>query len=260
MVRCVCGLVGVTLLAGSLAAQPLQLPVLQVGFKTYTNVVIIGANQTDLYFRHSQGLTNVKLKYLDPDLQKQFNYDPDVAAATEAQQLADDARYRAAVGEAWAAEWRRRTEIKIPPEERLLDPVTDKTFLHKKAPPLEVEKWLSEKPDLADRPVLIVFWVTTSPPCLRAIPELNALHKKLGDKIAIVALSPEKENTVIQMDGPRIEYYSAVDTQARLQNALGVTTVPHVVLIDASGLVRYLGHPSALTEKFLEALATRAAG
>lgn len=260
MVRCVCGVVGGVLLAGSLAAQPLQLPLLQVGFKTYTNVVIIGANQTDLYFRHAQGLANVKLKYLDPDLQKQFNYDPEVAAASEAQQLADDARYRAAVGEAWTAEWRRRTAVKIPAEERLLDPITDKTLLHQKAPPLEVEKWISEKPDLTGRLVLIVFWTTTSPPCLRVIPEFNALHKKLGDKIAIVALSSEKENTVLQMDGPRIEYYSAVDTQARLQNAFGVTTVPHAVLIDATGLVRYLGHPAALTEKFLEALANKAAG
>ena len=56
------------------------------------------------------------------------------------------------------------------------------------------------------------------------------------------------------MDQPRLEFPCAIDTKARLAADLGITSIPAVVMIDAKGVIRYLGHPAALDERVLEAL------
>jgi thiol-disulfide isomerase/thioredoxin len=73
------------------------LPTLKVGDKVYQQVTVTKVTATDIYFVAADGMGNVKLKNLDPELQRHFNYDPDKAAAQE-QKLKDDAaRYHAAV-------------------------------------------------------------------------------------------------------------------------------------------------------------------
>src|SRR5437879_13912365 len=71
-----------------------------------------------------------------------------------------------------------------------------KSFLNQKAPDLVVEKWLTKEPDRKGKFVLIDFWATWCPPCRKAIPELNALHKKFGDKLIVIGLSDEHEPNV----------------------------------------------------------------
>src|SRR5438445_7872397 len=70
----------------SLPAAPLKLDFLKVGSKEYSNVTIVGANETDLYFTHSQGIANVKLKFVNESLRNRFHYDPKAAAEAERQQ------------------------------------------------------------------------------------------------------------------------------------------------------------------------------
>ena len=66
-----------------------------------------------------------------------------------------------------------------------------KSFLNQKAPELVVEKWLAKEPDRKGKFVLIDFWATWCPPCRKAIPELNGLQKKFGDKLVVIGLSDE---------------------------------------------------------------------
>src|SRR6266705_1537323 len=128
-----------------------------------------------------------------------------------------------------------------------------KSFLNQKAPPLVVEKWLSKEPDRKGEFVLIHFWATWCGPCRKAIPELNALHKKFGDKLVVIGVSDERENKVKTMSDPKIEYFSAIDTQGRTKKAVGVTGIPHVLIIDPQGIVCWEGFPllegHELTEK-----------
>src|SRR2546422_9097028 len=80
-------------LAASLPAAPLRLDFLKVGSKVYSNVTVVGANTTDLYFTHNEGITNVKLKYVEESLRERFHYDPKAAADAERQQVEDDSAY-----------------------------------------------------------------------------------------------------------------------------------------------------------------------
>lgn len=131
-----------------------------------------------------------------------------------------------------------------------------KSFLNQKAPELVVEKWLTEEPNTKGKFVLIDFWATWCGPCKKAIPELNHWYEKYGDKMLVVGLSDETEAKVTAMKQPVINYFSAIDTQKRLKNTFQVTGIPHVVLIDPQGVVRWEGFPflqnNELTDAVLE--------
>jgi hypothetical protein len=54
------------------------------------------------------------------------------------------------------------------------------------------------------------------------------------------------------MSGPKLEFPAGIDAKGRLSALLGITSVPSVVLLDPKGVIRYEGHPSAVTEKKLQ--------
>lgn len=78
-----------------------------------------------------------------------------------------------------------------------------KSFLNKKAPDLVVEKWLTKEPDRKSKFILVDFWATSCGPCRKAIPELNAFHKKFSDKLVVIGISEETEAKVKTMATPR---------------------------------------------------------
>ena len=118
-----------------------------------------------------------------------------------------------------------------------------KSFLNQKAPELVVEKWVTQEPDRKGKFVLIDFWATWCGPCRKAIPELNALHQKFGERLVVIGLSDEPEAKVKAMTTPKMDYAVAIDTQARTKKAVEVTGIPHVLLMDPQGIVRWEGFP-----------------
>jgi cytochrome c biogenesis protein CcmG/thiol:disulfide interchange protein DsbE len=128
-----------------------------------------------------------------------------------------------------------------------------KSVLGKKAPDFVVEKWLTAEPDRSGKFVMIDFWATWCGPCRKAIPELNAFQKKFADKLVVIGVSDETDEKVRAFKDPRLEYSSALDPKARMKKELAVTGIPHVILIDPKGIVRWEGYPllegEELTEK-----------
>ena len=119
-----------------------------------------------------------------------------------------------------------------------------KSYLNKKAPELIVEKWLSEKPEIKDKFLLIDFWATWCGPCKKAIPELNKYQLEFSEHIVVIGISDESKSKVLQMKTPVMNYYSAIDTKERLKKRYKVKGIPHCVLIDPQGIVRWEGYPS----------------
>ena len=131
-----------------------------------------------------------------------------------------------------------------------------KSFLNQEAPKLEVETWISEQPDTKGRFVLIDFWATWCGPCKRAIPHMNTWANKYKEEMVVIGLSDETAEKVKKLRDPVMEYYSAIDTQKRLKNTFQVRGIPHVVLVDPEGIVRWEGFPFLkgyeLTDEVLE--------
>ena len=131
------------------------------------------------------------------------------------------------------------------------------SFLFAEAPKLVVEKWLSEnKPETKGKYVLIEFWATWCGPCRRSIPLLNRFHAKYKDELVVIGISHETEADVRKLKSPQIEYYSAIDTQARTKKAVGVWGIPHVLILEPGGAVIWQGFPLLkdyeLTDEIIE--------
>lgn len=118
-----------------------------------------------------------------------------------------------------------------------------KSFLGKKGPTLVVEKWLGPEPKREGRWVLIDFWATWCGPCKKAIPELNTFHKRFGDRLVVIGISDEAEEVVRKMKEPAIEYFQAIDPAKRTYKEYEVKGIPHVVVLDPDGIVRWEGYP-----------------
>ena len=130
-----------------------------------------------------------------------------------------------------------------------------KSYLNKKAPEIVVEKWLSEKPNTEGKFILIDFWATWCRPCRAFISELNSYSEKFSDNLVIIGISKETEEKVNTMSEPIIKYYKAIDTKGVMYSELEIKGIPHVILIDPDGIVRWEGFPALsgyeLTEKVI---------
>jgi thiol-disulfide isomerase/thioredoxin len=251
---CLC-LLGVSLQA----AQAIKFDYLKVGSQTFSNVTVVSRNATDVYFTHDKGMSNVKIKYLEPDAQKRLEFDPKAAAAAEKEAMAGDAKFKNSLASKAATPQKAAVAARpVSSEDSFADPVSETSPLGKAAPDFSIDKWLSEKPDLKDKFVLLSFWATWSIPSKRAIPQLNALQKKFGQKLAVVAVASEPQDDVESMTDPKIDFASGIDTRGKSRFAFNISTIPSVVLINPKGVVLYQGHPAALNEKQLETILAKA--
>ena len=235
-----------------------KLTSLKVGSEVYSNVTVTRVTATDVFFMHARGVGNAKLKNLDPEWQKHFRYDPEKANEAAKKQAAASAQYHREVATAKPPLVAPKAEAKPDPATAEVDikvsKINARSFLGQLAPKFAVEKWVTETPNTSGKYVLIDFWATWCGPCRQSIPHLNALQRKFAERLIIIGLSDETEQTVRGMKSPKIDYSVAVDTQGRMLHAVEVTGIPHAMLIDPQGIVRFEGMPSYLTEQGLERL------
>src|ERR1700751_1089029 len=67
---------------------------LKAGDEVYSNVTVTSVSATDIYFTHSTGIGNAKLKSLNPELQMHFHFDAAKAVATEKKRTEETVEYR----------------------------------------------------------------------------------------------------------------------------------------------------------------------
>lgn len=117
-----------------------------------------------------------------------------------------------------------------------------KSFLDKKAPELIVEKWVSDIPETEGKFVLIDFWATWCRPCRDVIPELNHFQETFKEQLIVIGISNESLEK-LEPYKEIIQYYSAIDPRRITYKKYRVRAIPHTVLIDPEGIVRWEGYP-----------------
>ncbi len=227
-----------------------HLDVLQIGSDTYSNVTVTSVSATDIFFTHARGMGNAKLKKLDPALQKHFGYNPGTATVVEKKQAQANADFHQQILHQTAPTPTAddvRSASQTPAGDDFVAPkLYAKSVRGQRAPEFVVERWLTDRPDASGKFMLIDFWATWCGPCRRSIPELNAFAAQFKDRLVVIGVSDESESDIRKMSDPHIDYAVASDTQGRMDHALEIMGIPHCILVDPRGIVRYEGMPTYL--------------
>ena len=97
---------------------------------------------------------------------------------------------------------------------------------------------------LEDGPVLISFWATWCKPCIKELDELQEVYKKYKEKgfeiLAIDVDGPRSISIVKSMvKGRKWDFPVVWDKSKNVYRKYHVLGIPHTVLIDKSGKIRY---------------------
>jgi len=106
-----------------------------------------------------------------------------------------------------------------------------------------VGQWVTQEPKTKGKFIIVDFWATWCLPCKKAIPELNKLAEKFKKDIVVIGISNESPERIKAMKNPIINYYIASDPQMRMMKEIQVKGIPHVIVIDPKGIVRWEGLP-----------------
>jgi hypothetical protein len=240
-----------------LAQADEKLPMLKSGDNVYSNVTVTSVTATDIYFTHSGGIGNAKLKNLDPVWQKHFHFNSTNAVAVEKKQAEATFQFRQNILTAKKTEDEFKFAAPTYDDGDLVVPkIYAKSFRGQVPPQIFVDKWLTPAPDVGSKFVMIVFWAAGPEQCRNAIPLLNGLAARFSDQLVIIAISNEPDDEIRKMTLPKLNFYFGTDVQSRTLSAFEVTAIPHAVVIDPGHIVRFEGSPFYLQEKDLAHLLT----
>ena len=263
MIKSSCAAAGAFLLLAVLSAgADERFPILKVGNVVYSNVTVTAVTPTDIYISYAGGMDNLKLKDLDPKLRQHFGYNRVKAGEAERIQREGNAQFSAEIS-------KRKATAPSPPvaevETPRPTPTSDagdivvpklyaKSFRGQFAPQIIVEQWLTPAPDTTGKFVLVDFWATWCGPCRQSIPHLNDLQARFKDRLVVIGLTDESPEKVRAMTSPQMNYSVGTDRQKQMSRLVEVKGIPHAMLIDPRGIVRFEGMPGYLTESGLERL------
>ena len=101
-------------------------------------------------------------------------------------------------------------------------------------------------PDFAGKVVVVTFWATWCPYCLKEMPVLENIQNKVGkDRIEVIALNTENRETfraAWRVLSPTLHLTLLHDVDGAAQATYGVKTLPHMVIIGRDGRIVKVWH------------------
>ena len=97
--------------------------------------------------------------------------------------------------------------------------------------------------DYRGKVVLIDFWASWCPPCLKSLPKYNDLRREIGtENFEIVAINVDEntEDAKKFLQKHPVTYPVAKDPKGILPGVFGVKAMPTSYLVDRNGVVKYV--------------------
>ena len=97
--------------------------------------------------------------------------------------------------------------------------------------------------DFRGKVVLIDFWASWCPPCLKSLPKYNELRREIGTsdfEIVAVNVDENTEDAKKFLAKHPVSYPIAKDPKGVLPGVFGVKAMPTSYLIDKNGVVKYV--------------------
>lgn len=102
---------------------------------------------------------------------------------------------------------------------------------------------------LRGRPVVVEFWATWCPPCVKSVPHLVDLHEEHADDgLAILGIhaqrgASEREAIESFVERNAMAYPVGLDLDGAAMRAYGVRGIPRAFVYDRAGELVWDGHP-----------------
>ncbi|MDT8346269.1 MAG: TlpA disulfide reductase family protein [Flavobacteriaceae bacterium] len=118
--------------------------------------------------------------------------------------------------------------------------------------PIEQLAAVANKPALKKyrgKPMLVNFWSTTCPPCLKEIPLLHQIKDSLGDEVVFIAVTRDKQEKIDKFLSKKAFNFIHVTEADAFMNELGITAYPQNFFIDRNGKIRTIEGALKYTNK-----------
>jgi thiol-disulfide isomerase/thioredoxin len=101
-------------------------------------------------------------------------------------------------------------------------------------------------PDYAGKAVIVTFWATWCPYCIKELPILENVQNRAGkDRIAVIAVNTESREVfkrAARLMNASMHLTLVHDVDGDAQKAYGVNTLPHMVIIGRDGRILRVWH------------------
>jgi len=140
---------------------------------------------------------------------------------------------------------------------------SQENLVGKKAPRIDIDKWVYPKIQVADwqnkkvskdltgKVIVLDFWFTKCAPCVASIPELNHLAKQFPE-IVFLSVTFDTEDIIDEFLDKMVMYYPVgSDPTKKTIQEFGVSRYPETFLIDKNGIIQWQGSPFQLNKQIL---------
>ena len=92
---------------------------------------------------------------------------------------------------------------------------------------------------LRGRPVVVNFWASWCPPCLREMPAFERVHQRQGDRVTFVGVNhrDERDSALHLLGETGVTYASGFDPEGKVAESYRLLGMPTTVFISPSGRV-----------------------
>lgn len=111
--------------------------------------------------------------------------------------------------------------------------------------------------DYKGKLILLDFWSTWCSPCIRNFPKVHALQDEFGDKIKVLAATPQSTDIITKFfntGGKAYTYVNSVINDSILSEYFPHNSVPHVVWISTDGKLLNTTQSEEITQANIQAI------